>query len=173
MYIRESWLEKYSRFCSVKACLSALGSGSSTVCLPLSLIFGFIGRYTHYCPGPLATYIVNMDLIPVLQYRLQVTYIHTSKLVQIDSKIRSLIRRKYQLPPSTPTSLLYSSTGNIKLFHLESILTRNMITDSMVHIKSSNITSKVFHYFIDFFSRWAKLPQSLIVCPIPWTTLKD
>ena len=44
MYIRESWLEKYSRFCSVKACLSALGSGSSTVCLPLSVIFGFIGR---------------------------------------------------------------------------------------------------------------------------------
>jgi hypothetical protein len=129
--------------------------------------------YNHYCPGPLATYIVNMVIIPVLQYRLQVTFVYPTKLAQIDSKIRSLIRRKYCLPPHTSTSLLYSSTGNIKLFNLESTLNRNLITNSMVHIKSSTITAEVFRFSIDYFTRWSKLPQSLAVCPIAWTQLKQ
>jgi hypothetical protein len=128
--------------------------------------------YSHYTPGPLATYIVNMVIIPVLSYRLQITYVPPSTIHKLDGRIRKLIRHKYHLPRQIPSSLLYSSQGGIKLQSLESTLQRNLVTDSLVHIRSSNITSKVLRFGIQYFSDYAKLPESLTVCPINFKQLQ-
>jgi exonuclease III len=128
--------------------------------------------YSQYAPGPLTTYIINMVVIPVLTYRLQVTYVPPTTISKMEGKIRRLIRHKYHLPPRTPTSLLYSNEGGIKLRSLESVLNQNLITDTLVHIRSSNITSRVLQFNISFFSTYAKLPETLIVCPVPYKLLK-
>jgi exonuclease III len=128
--------------------------------------------YSHYTPGPLAVYLINMVVLPVLTYRLQVTFVAPSIIGKIDRKIRKLIRYKYQLPRETPSSLLYSINGGIKLQSFESILQRNLVTDSLVHIRSDNISSKVFRFTIEYFSAYAKLPESLVVCPLTYHQLQ-
>jgi ribonuclease HI len=122
--------------------------------------------YSHYSPGPIAQMCLQSVIFPILGYRLQNTPIQKTKFDQFDITSRKLIKTKYYLSKSTPNYILYDKEMGINLQHFQTRQVGMQITNMLIHVRNNDVTNQISHYIVTHFTKYLKLKESILVCPI-------
>jgi Reverse transcriptase (RNA-dependent DNA polymerase) len=110
-----------------------------------------------YTPGPLASYLINVVLIPILAYRLQVASVKTTKLQKIDKLFRATIRKKYNYS-YVSNSILYDKDFGINLNCFRSVLDQTQITNALLHQRNVNELGIIHRLMSSELTESLKLP---------------
>ena len=118
-------------------------------------------------PGKICVYLTNAVLLPRLSYRLQFTPLTEYQLNSINSKLRALVRMKYNLPRHTPNFILYDSQYDIKLIDFEQYHISRIMNDLIVTFSRNDITSKALKHGSNLVTNLCKHPEDILQKPTP------
>ena len=121
-------------------------------------------QYKH-TPGPLVVYLINIVLIPILAYRLQVTPIAPTKLKEINTMFRKITKAKYNFSYASNLSLFDQELG-IGLQDIQSILDQRQITNALLHQRNTGALGNIHRYTVQLMTATLGLPEDIMVCPV-------
>jgi hypothetical protein len=118
-----------------------------------------------HVPSYLSTYIVNMALIPLLQYRLQNTPIPDYFALKVDRLFREIVRSKFRFSEAS-NLVIHAKDLGIGLDSFLSISDQRKISNSLLHIRSKDIPGLIHKSMAAVVTKKLKLPRNILSHPV-------
>jgi hypothetical protein len=118
-----------------------------------------------FTPGQLVVYLINIVLIPILAYRLQVTPIPPTKLKQINTMFRKITRAEYNFSYASNLTL-YDQELGIGLQNFQSTLDQRQITNALLHQRNTESLGDIHRYMVQLISATLNLSEDITTCPV-------
>jgi hypothetical protein len=120
-------------------------------------------------PSKTTANIINSVIMAKLAYRLQVTALPNYRIKEINISVRRLIKRKSNLPSSTPNEFLYEKSIGIGIKAFEEIHAAQLIANSISMRRSRGTVGAFLHEASIFYKKHLKVPLEIYEAPLTFT----
>jgi ribonuclease HI len=120
-------------------------------------------------PSKATTNIINSVILSKLAYRLQVTALPNYRIDKINVAARKLIKRKANLPRSTPTNLIHDKSFGIGIKSFEEIHAAQLIANTISMQRSRGTVGAFLQEVSLFYKNHLKVPLDIYEAPMEFT----